>query len=920
MAPVNSGYGGKSEAIGTRGGGALGIGYVVDMRIERELQDSYLTYAMSTIMDRALPDVRDGLKPSQRRILVAMNDLRLAPGKKHLKCAKICGDTSGNYHPHGDAVIYPTMVIMGQSWRMRQTLIDPQGNFGSIFPDPPAAMRYTEARMTHAAMDMLADIELDTVDMQANFDNRLMEPTVLPGKFPNLLVNGGVGIAVGMATSMAPNNPGEVLDSIIRVIDNPEIGLLELMSDVADAEGNIVHRGIKGPDFPTGGLILGRRGAVEAYESGRGRVTVRGKTHLEPVANSKDKQQIVIDEVPFNVSLEQLIDQLKSAQADGHIVDIAAAHNESNSKNPIRVVIELKKGADPSVVEKQLFEYTSLQQNFSVQTIALVNRQPRTLSLREMIRFYIAHRVEVIRRRTAFLLNEAKKRAHLLEGMILAVCDIDEVIRIIRASRSRAEAIERLMEKRFQIASTHPHAAQIPARLMDQVRRGDSLGGVALSRLQAEAIGNMRLIQLTGLEIERLVSEYTGVAIEIAKYEAILASDKIVMAMIKADCLEMRKRYSTPRRTEIQDGGEEAYNIAALIPVHDVAVTVSNQGYGKRVPLETYKTQGRGGKGIIGSTSKDGDFTEHMLVCSSHDDLLVFTDTGRVFKIKVFELPEMDRTAKGRPMVNVIELKPGEKTRAFLAVKNFESGSHFLTFVSSKGQVKRTALKAYMNVHKGGLIAVDIREGDTLLDVILTSGTDDLLLVTALGQAIRFPEDDSREMGRGAGGVRGIDLADSDEVISAVCIPMKPGTDVPADVDEESSKFYRQTVDTALQLLSISENGYGKRTPIDEYRVQPEIGPKRSQSRGGKGRADINTEGRNGRSVVSLAVHGNDGLIVVTKEGQLVRMSIEGIRETGRGTQGVRVVSLNEPDKVVAASNHTQEQGDEPSNAPPVGK
>jgi DNA gyrase subunit A len=899
---------------GQNGGGGNGTGegttltpdnpgQILDLKIERELQDSYLTYAMSTIMDRALPDVRDGLKPSQRRILVAMNDLRLAPGKKHLKCSKICGDTSGNYHPHGDAVIYPTLVILGQKWRTRQPLIDPQGNFGSVKPDPPAAMRYTEARLTHAAMDMLADIGLDTVDFQPNYDDRMTEPTVLPGKFPNLLVNGGVGIAVGMATSMAPNNPVEVLDSIVRFIDNPAITLPELMQDVKDESGNMVRRGIQGPDFPTGGTILGRRGIVEAYGTGRGKVTVRGTVHTEPVRDSKDRQQLVIDELPFNCSIDSIIDDIGQAIEAKKITDINEGRNESSSKAPVRIVIELKRGADAAVVEKQLYEFTSLQQNFSVQNIALVNRQPRTLSLIEMIRCYIDHRAEVIRRRTAHLLHEARKRAHLLEGLILAVCEIDEVIRLIRASKTRAEAIEKLIERRFQIPEGHPAAASIPARLLS-VARAASLspeGGVALTRVQAESIGAMRLIQLVGLEVERLVAEYRAVAEEIEGFERILADHALVLGLIKADCNAMRARYNTPRLTQVQEAEGEDLNMAALIAEVECAVTVSHQGYAKRVPLDTYKQQGRGGKGIIAGSAKDDDHIEHLLVASSHDDLLCFTNLGRVYKIKVFELPELSRQSKGRPLINLMEFKGGEKPIAFLAVKNFEEGSHYLTTVSTGGIVKRTPLKDYRNVHKGGLIAVDIREGDTLLDVVLTSGSDDLLLATAGGMAIRFPEDDVRVMGRQAGGVKGIDLEEGDSIVGAVRVPMQP------DADGDPV-----TVNPELTLLTITVNGYGKRTPIDEYRVQPEGAKFRSQSRGGKGRTDIKTQGRNGRSVAAIGVVDADDVVVATKDGQLVRMSASTINTIGRGTQGVRVVKLNEGDEVTAVSRVDSDRADAP--------
>ncbi len=912
---AGSGGGGSAAGPGASGATPDQPGNIVELQIERELKDSYLTYAMSTIMDRALPDVRDGLKPSQRRILVAMNDLRLYPGKKHLKCAKICGDTSGNYHPHGESVIYPTLVIMGQKWRMRQTLIDPQGNFGSITPDPPAAMRYTEARLTAAAVDMLDDLDLSTVDFQANYDDRLKEPTVLPGRFPNLLINGGVGIAVGMATSMAPNNPVEVFDSIIRTIENPAITLLELMQDVKDSSGMITRRGIKGPDFPTAGVIMGRRGIIDAYDTGRGRVTVRAKMHAEPVPGAKDREQLVVDELPYNVGIDTLTEQLVSARDQDKITDVSAVHNECNAKSPVRIVIELKKGADAGVVEKQLYEFTSLQQNFSMNNIALVNRQPRTLSLRELLRLYIEHRADVIRRRTQHLLTQARQRAHVLEGMIFAVCEIDEVIRLIRDSRTRPEAIEKLMARQFRIPSDHPAAARLPHRLLDIVLA--SGGGVALSRIQAETIGAMRLIQLVGLEIEKLVQEYREVSDEIDRYERILATPQLVLDMIKADCEAMKGRFNTPRQTEIQEAEGEDLDMASLIAVQDMTVTISHQGYAKRVVADTFQAQGRGGKGIIGGTAKDDDFIEHMFVASTHDDLLCFTNTGRVFKLKVFELPELPRTSKGRPLVNLLDFrskdvpaaegaagsegaaspsKVREKAIAFLPVKNFEEGSHYLTFVSRNGVVKRTPLKDYRNVHKGGLNAVDIREGDALLDVILTSGTDDLLLVCGSGQAIRFPEDDVRVMGRQAGGVRGMDLEDGDEIVGVITIPMQPDPENPDDANG------RLTIDPSLTLLTITINGYGKRTLVDEYRVQPEVGKPRSQSRGGKGRNDIRTSERNGRSVAALGVQDIHDIMVGTKDGQLVRIPARTINTIGRGTQGVRIVRLNEGDTVTAAA------------------
>lgn len=870
----------------------IGGGRIVDLEIDRELQESYLTYAMSTIMDRALPDVRDGLKPSQRRILVAMNDNNLKPGRKHLKCAKIAGDTSGNYHPHGESVIYPTLVGLAQKWRMRVPLIDPQGNFGSIEGDPPAAMRYTEARMHHAAVDMLQDMDLSTVDMQPNYDDRLLEPKVLPGRFPNLLVNGSLGIAVGMATSMPPHNPSEILDAITRVVDKPEIDLIELMQDEVDADDNVTRLGVKGPDFPTGGVIVGRRGIGEAYANGRGKVYLRGVCHVEEL--NKDRQQLVIDEIPYNLSQRNLVEKIVEAVQDERIKDISDIRNESGRQAMTRVVIELKRGADPAVVENQLYQFTPLQQTFSIINIALVGRRPVTLGLKELIEHYIDHRVEVIRRRTEHLLREARRKAHLLEGQIYAVIDIDEIVKLIRGSSTREEAIQKLMDRRYRIPPEHPAAKQIPQRLLDHVAKFEELGGVALTRHQAEQIGSMRLIQLVGLEIERLVDEYAKLAAEIADYEDILSSRPRVLQIIREDCEAMKARYGDDRRTAIEDAVGEI-DMESLIREHDVVVTISRGGYAKRVPAETYRAQARGGKGIRAGTSKDEDFVQHLFVASTHDHLLCFTNTGRVFKMKVYELPEMARTAKGRAIVNLLDLKEGEKVWAFLTIKDFEANSQFLTFATRGGIVKRTPLRAYRNVNRSGLIAVGLKEGDELYDVALTNGNDDVLLVTSNGMAIRFAEDDVRVMGRSAAGVKGIDLADDACVIGLVAIPMVEDEDGDLMTDPDA-------IERNLCLLTVTETGYGKRTPVDEYRVQPETGKPRSQSRGGKGRRDIATGERNGNAVTAVGLFDGQEIMVISRSGQLVRMAGESIRETNRGTKGVRVVKLNAGDDVIAVA------------------
>ena len=875
---------------------------IVEQDIVRELKDSYLTYAMSTIVDRALPDVRDGLKPSQRRILWGLNDLKVRPGRKHIKCAKVVGEVMGSYHPHGDAALYGTLVLMAQPWRMRVTMVDPQGNFGSILGDPPASYRYTECRMDRAAADMLADVELGTVDMQENYDGTRMEPKVLPAKLPNLLINGGVGIAVGIATSLPPHNPSEILDAITRVIEadlsGRTIGLDELMRDELDASGNVARLGVKGPDFPTGGVIMGRRGIVEAYLNGRGKVVQRGVCRIEEIEKS-GRHRIVIDEIPYMTSQGTLFEAIKDAIEEEKITDVSYANDESGREAMTRIVLELKKGADPRVVEHQLYEFTPLQQTFGIQNIALVRNQPRTLSLREMIDCYVEHRVEVIRRRTEHLLREAKRRGHVLEGMIHAVCDLDQVIALIRSSSNGEEAIRRLMDRRYRIAPDHPHAPKLPPRLLERVRAADPVGGVQLTRVQAETIVGMRLRQLTGLEIEKLAAEYREVSDSIREYERILSDRRVILGMVRDDCVEMRAAYASPRRTRIEEG-EADIAIAELIPVTDVAVTISHHGYVKRVPLDTYRQQGRGGKGIRASESKEDDFIEHVFVASTHDDLLCFTDTGRVFRMKVFEIPEMSRTSMGRAFINLINLQPGERACAYLNVKDFEAGSDYLTFVSKGGIVKRTALKDYRNVGRSGLIAVGLKEGDSLLDVTKTGGRDDLLLATAKGMAIRFNEEDVRLMGRPAAGVKGIELEEGDSVIGVVAVPMDLGQDGET-----------VTRDPSLCLLTITQRGYGKRTTIDEYRVQPESGPARSQSRGGKGRADIKTGERNGDSIAALGVIATDDVVVISKGGQLVRTPASEIRECGRGTMGVRVVSLNDGDAVVAAA-HVPE-GDPPA-------
>ncbi|MEM6553162.1 MAG: DNA gyrase subunit A [Planctomycetota bacterium] len=853
------------------------VGRVQDLAIERELAESYLTYAMSTIVDRALPDVRDGLKPSQRRILVAMNDLNLTPGRKHSKCAGIVGETMKKYHPHGDGAIYPTLVNLAQEWKTRYLMIDKQGNFGSIDPDPPAAMRYTEARLHAHATEMLADLKQDTVDWQPNFDEQYDEPKVLPAKLPNLLVNGSTGIAVGMASSMAPHNLGEVCDAVIAVIDNPEIDLPTLIQHVP------------GPDFPTGGIICGRSGIAQAYATGRGRVTVRARIEHEQRGG---KDLLVVKELPYQVSKnDSVIEKIKQHRKHDRLTEISAVTDESSNRGGMRLVIELKRGADPTVVENQLYSLTPLQSTFSIINIALVKGQPQTLTLKQLLRLYIDHRVEVIRRRTAYKLRQAQQEAHRIEGLIYAVVDIDEVIKLIRTSQTREEAIDRLMQRGFRIPADHPSAPTIPQRFRNASAEGD----VFLSRVQAEAIGRLQLIQLVGLEIETLIANYTKLLEQIEEYEAILGSEQRVLDIIKDDATEMKAKYADPRRTEIQAGEVGGFDLGELTPVEQVAVTITHKGYVKRLPVDQYKQQGRGGRGVIGAKSRDDDFTEHVFVASTHDDLLCFTDTGRVFKIKVYGIPEGSRTSQGTNVVNLVNLAKGERVCDWMPIADFERGEDFLLFCTANGLVKRTALADYRNVHSGGLIAVNLRDGDELIGVKYLGDEDDVLLATSSGMAIRFHATDARAMGRNASGVKGIDLADGDRVIGSVRVPAdKPG-ELPG---------------TGYDLLTVTENGYGKRTPMIEYLVQSADGSTRAQSRGGKGRRDIKTTDRNGPVVAIRRVGPDDDLMLITQLGMIVRISAESVRQTHRDSAGVRVVNLTQGDTLAAVARVEDDQED----------
>ncbi|WP_428940705.1 DNA gyrase subunit A [Fontivita pretiosa] len=837
---------------------------IEDLQIEQELQDSYLTYAMSTIMDRALPDVRDGLKPSQRRILVAMHDLNLTPGRKHIKCAKIAGDTSGNYHPHGEAVIYPTLVRMAQDWVMRYPLIDGQGNFGSTDGDPPAAMRYTEARMAPPTLDMLADIELDTVDFQPNYDERLMEPTVLPSKFPNLLVNGSTGIAVGMACNLLPHNLREICDAIVKVIDNPEITLQELLQIVP------------GPDFPTGGIICGRDGIIEGYRTGRGRITLRAKMSVEQ--DKKGRNAIIIEQIPYGIIRRIIVESIADCVKKDLIRDIADVNDHSGREHACRIVVDLKRDADPDIVINQLYQYTPCQITVSMINIALVNRQPRTMGLKELIQHFIDHRKEVITRRTRHLLRKAQQRGHILEGLIFAVCDIDEVVKLIRSSKTREEAIGKLRARAFRIAPDHPAAARIPAALMERATKHP----VMLTQVQAEAIGRLQLIQLVGLEMQKLVEEYRGVVEEIEGYEAILRDESMVLDIIREDTYEIREKYGDDRRTEIT-GEVTEMSMEKLVAPEDVVVTVSHEGYIKRLPVDTYRAQGRGGRGIKGTESKEGDFVEHLFVANTHDHLLFFTNQGRVYQRRVYDVPEMSRTSQGRSIANLLSFQEGEKIASVLNVRDFTKDEQFLMFATARGVVKKTALSAYSNIRANGIIAIGLEEGDTLIDVCCTSGKDHVILGTKSGLAIRFDESEVRAMGRPAAGVTGARFKrEGDEVVAMLIVP--------------------NGQNAGWKLLTACVNGYGKRTPLEEYPVK---------GRGTRGVINIDANERNGEVIGMKLVADTDQVLLITQRGIIIRTRVDEIRETGRNAAGVRLIKLDEGDRLVAMAKVDAEDEDE---------
>jgi DNA gyrase subunit A len=795
------------------------------------MRTAYLDYAMSVIVGRALPDVRDGLKPVHRRVLYAMNELGLGPTRSYAKCAKIVGEVMGNYHPHGDSAIYDTLVRMAQDFSMRYELVDGQGNFGSVDDDPAAAMRYTEARLARIATEMLRDLDMDTVDFAPNYDGSRQEPLVLPARFPNLLVNGSSGIAVGMATNIPPHNLREVIDATVAYIDDPEIGVEALMAHV------------KGPDFPTGGVILGRAGIRGAYETGRGRVRVQARAHVEPL--KQGKEAIVVTELPFMVKKGGdggLIQKIADLVHEKKIPEISDLRDESD-KRGMRLVIELKRDAIPKVVLNKLYKHTPMQSTFGVNMVALVDNVPRTLDLRAVIHNYVAHQREVIVRRTKHELSEKEARAHILEGLLVALENLDAIIELIRGSRDREAAREQLVER------------------------------FALSQVQATAILDLRLSQLTALEADAIKQEHADVTERIAELRAILGDESRVLAVIKEELGEISERFGDERRTELSHS-EDEIDIEDLIADQQMVITITNTGYVKSLPLTTYRQQQRGGRGITGMDMKDGDFIEHLFICSTHDYLLFFTNRGKVYRSKVYELPEASRTAKGRALVNVLPLREGERVQAVLSTRDFTE-TKYLVFATRKGTVKKTELLAYNTPIKAdGIIAINIRDDDELLAVRAVEEGDEVIMVSRAGLTVRFAESDARSMGRDTTGVRGMDVSSGD--------PTHPSEVIAMDVARDD-----------MDLLVVTENGYGKRTQISQYR---------KTNRGAKGVKTIGLTERKGGLAGALVVREHHELVFISVGGMVQRTSAGGISQQGRSATGVRVMNLKDEDAVSAVA------------------
>ncbi len=852
------------------------------INVADEVSRSFLDYSMSVIISRALPDARDGLKPSQRRILYAMHDLSLFPGRQHRKCAKICGDTSGNYHPHGEAVIYPTLVHMAQPWAMRERLVDGQGNFGSVEGDPPAAMRYTEARMTHLGAALMTDMDKDTVDFVPNYDETRTEPTVFPAAFPNLLVNGGTGIAVGMATNIPPHNLSEVIDGICAQIDNPEITLDELMKYV------------KGPDFPTGCVICGVSGIRQYFDTGRGSVKVRGKAGVEELKGGRE--QIVITQIPYGVNRATLVERIAHLVNDKVLTDISYVGDQSDENT--RVVIELKRDANPKVIIANLYKHTALESSFAATMLAIDRGRPKLLPLKDANAVYIDHRREVVLRRARYELRKAEERAETLEGYLIALANLDEFLRIIRGSANRDEARVKLLAFEFTKRQVEQLGILIrnPARLTD--------GRYAFSEQQTDEILNLRLYQLTGLEREKIVSEYKDLIDTINDLRDILAKEQRVLTIIKKELREIRDKYGSPRLTEIAPD-EAEINVEDLIVNEGCIISITHGGFIKRTAVSAFRAQRRGGKGVIGMQTREGateeeegDFVEHLFAATTHDYLMFFTATGRAYVEKVYEIPEMGRAAKGRSIANILELKPDEKIAATIRVQSKKSGTApnvvdqtwdenlHIVFATQSGIVKKSNLSDYANVRRGGIIAIQIEDGDRLIDAKLTNGNNEIVLITKDGISLRFHEEQLRDQGRNTVGVWGIRPRKGDHVV-AIAI-----------------------VDPDAMLLVAGENGIGKRTSFDDYR---------RQSRGGKGIITMRTGEKTGEVVGALTVREADEIMLITNKGQMVRTRVKEIRETGRNTMGVKLMDLRNSEKlqaiapVVSQIKEEQTQSAEPT-------
>jgi DNA gyrase subunit A len=862
--------------------------------IESEMKKSYLDYAMSVILSRAIPDVRDGLKPVQRRILIAMNDLGLASNRGYRKCAKICGDTSGNYHPHGEAVIYPALVRLAQDFSMRYPLVDGQGNYGSVDGDPPAAMRYTEARLSKIAEELLADIEKETVDFVENFDQTRLEPRVLPARVPNLLVNGASGIAVGMATNIPPHNLTEIVEACILLIENPDATLKQVMKIVP------------GPDFPTAGYIYGREGIEQAYKTGRGSFQVRAKAAIEQ--RGKDRQDIVVTELPYQVNKARLIEHIAELIQNKKIEGIADIRDESD-RDGMRMVIEVKRDEEPSIVLNQLYKQTQMQESFGMILLAIVAGQPRELGLLALLNLFIEHRVEVVRRRTQYELRKAQEREHILLGYRIALDYIDDVIKIIRGSASRANARENLHEffenKSVRVLvggrETTIRGVKLDAKkyAITVVSSGEGLG---LSHIQIDAILELQLHRLTQLSVDDILKELAQIRERIAELESILASEKKLKGVIVTELREVLKAYGDERRTQIVERVEEI-KLEDLIKDEEMAITVSHAGYIKRTSVETYRHQSRGGKGRIGAKTRDDDFVEHFFVASAHSYILLFTSKGRIYWLKVYEIPEAAAATRGKAINNLVRFQEGETLKAIVPARNLEETGRFVFLATKNGTVKKSELVEFSNPRPSGIIAISLDPNDELIGAKLTDGKQMIFLASHDGQAILFRETEVRSMGRAAGGVNGMDLAKGDFVVSMDAaqvdfgIIQKEYKKETQDLDELESDQIRESL-TSL-MLTVAEKGYGKRTPLAEYRVT---------SRGGKGVINLKSTDRNGPVVAALQVREDSDVMIITGHGKVIRVHSGEIREAGRSTQGVRLLRLDEGDRIAAAAAILEEE------------